>query len=133
MIVACQSRSSLKSYFETLNGSAREEYKLFKAECKNLCYDEVRSFYGLYVSNEKVTAATDYASAERLLDKFPFVGAAMITKVMLLFESFSEFVHRYFKTLLLMDIPHSSGNCYIFFTRYRLWRSMAHGPHVAMC
>ena len=82
MIVACQSRSNLKECFESLNGPARDEYKLFKAECKNVCYDEVRSFYGLYVSNEKVTTAIDYVSTELLQEKFPFTDASLITKVM---------------------------------------------------
>ena len=83
MIVACQSRSSLKACFDTLEGSSRDEYKVFKAECKNPCYDEVRSFYGLYVTNEKVTVSVDYVTVEDLLDRFPYTDIAVINKVTL--------------------------------------------------
>ena len=85
MIVACRSKSNLKACFESLNGPARDEYKLFKAECKNLCYDEVRSFYGLYVSNEKVTTAIDYVSTELLQERFPFADESIITEVTFFF------------------------------------------------
>ena len=63
------------------DGSARAEYNLFKAECKSICYDEVRSLYGQSFSNQKITTTGDYATVERLVEKFPCTDLAIIELV----------------------------------------------------
>jgi hypothetical protein len=81
MIVASRTKSGLRDCFDSLLSTSREEFKLFKAICRSLDYDEVRSFYGIYVSNEKVTTMPDSASADILHVKYPFTDATIIQKV----------------------------------------------------
>lgn len=81
MIVASRTKGGLRDCFDSLRSTSREEFKLFKAICRSLDYDEVRSFYGIYLSNEKVTTMPDSTSADMLHVKYPFTDAAVIQKV----------------------------------------------------
>jgi hypothetical protein len=81
MIVASRTKSGLRDCFDSICSTSREEFKLFKAICRSLDYDEVRSFYGIYVSNEKVTTKPDSTSADMLHVKYPFTDSAVIQKV----------------------------------------------------
>lgn len=81
MIVACRTKSALRSCFESFDSTSREEFKLFKAICRSLDYDEVRSFYGVYLSNEKVTTKTDQVSPDMLRAKYPLADAAVVQMV----------------------------------------------------
>lgn len=83
MIVACKSTSDLNNCVTTLG--TRDEYKIFKAECKDPCYSEVRSFYGIYVTNEKVTTSIDDMSKEILQNRFPFIDPEIIEKVAIIY------------------------------------------------
>lgn len=79
MIVACKSPSDLNNCINNLGN--RNEFEFFKAECKDPCYNEVRSFYGIYVTNEKITTSFDEMSKEDLKNLFPFVDSSIIDKV----------------------------------------------------
>jgi hypothetical protein len=79
MIVACRNTSDLNSCISNLGN--RDEFEIFKAECKDPCYNEVRSFYGIYVTNQKVTTSFDDLSKEDLQNKFPFIDPSVIEKV----------------------------------------------------
>jgi hypothetical protein len=81
MIVASRTKRGLKDCFDSLQSTSREEFKLFKAICRSLDYDEVRSFYGIYLSNEKVTTMPDSVSADMLHLKYPLTDATVIQKV----------------------------------------------------
>ena len=81
MIVASHNKYVLRECFDTLDSYSREEYKFFKAICRSLDYDEVRSFYGIYVPNEKITTKSDLVSTEGLQLKYPLMEHAVIKKV----------------------------------------------------
>ena len=81
MAVVCKNKKSLRECFSSLDSNSRDEYKFFKAICRSLDYDEVRSFYGMYVPNDKVTTTFDSVSAEALREKFPFTDFTTIEKV----------------------------------------------------
>lgn len=81
MAVVCKNKKSLRDCFSSLDSNSRDEYKFFKAICRSLDYDEVRSFYGMYVPNDKITTTVDSASAETLREKFPFTDFTTIEKV----------------------------------------------------
>ena len=73
--------SNSRTRSEPHDGGAREEYNLYKAECKNICYDEVRSFYGLGSSNAKITTTDNFVTADRLLEKYPSTALSIINMV----------------------------------------------------